>query len=136
MKTIDSSRRHFLRRAPALAGLMASATWAQIAAGVDVQEARASTEAGKAILIDIREPEEMARGVAPMARRLPMSQLEQRIAEIPRDGRQPVLLICNTQNRSRKVAQALQERGYSHVRYVSGGMSEWTQRGLPLVKPQ
>ena len=46
-----------------------------------------------------------------------------------------VLLICNTQNRSRAVWQALRERGYTNVRYVEGGMSEWARRGLPLVMP-
>ena len=132
-----SRRTALLRVAGALAiSLLAGAAQAQPAAGVDVLETRASVEAGKAILIDIREPEETARGVAPGARRLPMSQLEQRFAEIPRDGKQPVLLICATQNRSRKVAQLLNERGYSHVRYVVGGMTDWAQRGLPMVKPQ
>ena len=130
-----SSRRTALQLASAamVLSLFARASQAQTASAVDVLETR---DAGKAILIDIREPEETARGVAPGARRLPMSQLEQRIAEIPRDAKQPVLLICATQNRSRKAAQALNERGYSHVRYVVGGMTEWSQRGLPLVKPQ
>ena len=132
------SRRTALRFASGaiVMSLLVSTSQAQSAASLDVLETRASVEAGKAILIDIREAEETVRGVAPGARRLPMSQLEQRIAEIPRDGKQPVLLICATQNRSRKAAQALNERGYSHVRYVVGGMTEWTQRGLPVIKPQ
>jgi hypothetical protein len=29
----------------------------------------------------------------------------------------------------------LRQRGYAHVRYVSGGMSEWARRGWPMVKP-
>jgi rhodanese-related sulfurtransferase len=46
------------------------------------------------------------------------------------------LLICNTQNRSRAVTQALQEQGFSNIRYVDGGMSEWARRGWPMVKPR
>ena len=46
-----------------------------------------------------------------------------------------VLLICNTQNRSSATLRALRERGYGHVRFVSGGMSEWARRGWPLVRP-
>jgi rhodanese-related sulfurtransferase len=87
------------------------------------------------VLIDIREPEEHATGVAAGARLLPMRQLSQRLHEIPTRADQPVLLICNTQNRSSATLRTLRERGYGHVRYVNGGMSEWAQRGWPMVKP-
>jgi rhodanese-related sulfurtransferase len=102
---------------------------------VSLETARAELEAGRALLIDIREPQEHATGVAPGARLLPMRQLGARLAEIPTDPSQPVLLICNTQNRSSATLKALRERGYSHVRFVEGGMSEWARRGLPLVAP-
>jgi rhodanese-related sulfurtransferase len=91
-------------------------------------------EAGRALLIDIREPQEHATGVAAGAHLLPMRQLSQRIHEIPTRPDQPVLLICNTQNRSKATLRALREQGYSHVRYVDGGMSEWARRGWPMVK--
>jgi rhodanese-related sulfurtransferase len=46
-----------------------------------------------------------------------------------------VLIICNTQNRSSKVVQAMKEAGWNNVRYVHGGMSDWAQKGWPMVKP-
>ena len=103
---------------------------------VPLETARAQHEAGAVVLIDIREPDEHARGVAPGARLLPMRQLAGRLSEIPTDPAKPVLLICNTQNRSSAVVRALRERGYGHVRYVTGGMSEWARRGWPLVAPR
>jgi rhodanese-related sulfurtransferase len=103
---------------------------------VSLDDARARTEAGTAILIDIREPQEHASGVAPGARLLPMSQLNQRWGEIPTDPDTPVLLICRTQNRSGAVMRALRGTGgYGHVYYVYGGMAEWAQRGWPMVRP-
>jgi rhodanese-related sulfurtransferase len=102
---------------------------------IGLEAARAEFEAGRAILIDIREPQEHASGVAAGARLLPMRQLATRLAEIPADPDRPVLLICNTQNRSRATLQALRARGYGHVRYVEGGMSEWARRGWPMVAP-
>ena len=93
-------------------------------------------EAGPAIVFDIREPREHANGVAAGAHLLPMSQLGQRVAEIPTDAGKPVFLICNSQNRSPVVLRALRNSGgYGHVRYVHGGMSEWARRGWPMVKP-
>ena len=102
---------------------------------VSLESARADYEAGRAILIDIREPNEHATGVAAGAKLLPMRQLSSRVSEIPTDPATPVLLICNTQNRSSATLKALREHGYAHVRYVEGGMSEWARRGWPMVKP-
>jgi rhodanese-related sulfurtransferase len=102
---------------------------------VSLETARADLEAGRVVVFDIREPSEHATGVAKGARLLPMSQLNARVGEIPQDAKKPVYLICNTQNRSSATLRALRQYGYGHVRYVSGGMSEWNRRGWPLVKP-
>lgn len=102
---------------------------------VSLETARAEHEAGRAVLIDIREPAEHATGVAQKAQLLPMRQLGARFSEIPTDPSKPVLLICNTQNRSSATLEALREKGYKHVRFVQGGMSEWARRGWPMTKP-
>ena len=103
---------------------------------VSLEQARVEHEAGKVLMIDIRESQEHATGVAQGVVLLPMSQVAQRVAEIPKQADQPVLLICNTQNRSSAVTEALQEQGFTNIRYVDGGMSEWARRGWPMVKPQ
>ena len=102
---------------------------------VTLDVARAEFESGRAVLIDIREPAEHATGVVAGAKLLPMRQLGGRLSEIPTDPSKPVLLICNTQNRSSATLKALREKGYAHVKYVHGGMSEWARRGWPVVKP-
>lgn len=100
---------------------------------VNLDQARDDLKAGRAVLIDLREPHEHARGVAPGAMRLPLSQLSRRWSEVPSAADKPVYLICATQNRSRAALQALREQGgYSHVRYVHGGMSGWAAQGWPL----
>lgn len=102
---------------------------------IDLPDARAELESGRAVMIDIREPNEHATGVAAGAVLLPMSQLGARLNEVPEDPDRPVLLICRTQGRSAMVAQALRQRGYDHVRYVNGGMTMWAQHGWPMVAP-
>ena len=102
---------------------------------VSLDFARAEHEAGRMVLIDIREPSEHMTGVAKGAQLLPMRQLSSRLSEIPPADGKPVLLICNTQNRSSATLRALRENGYAHVRYVDGGMSEWARRNWPMVKP-
>ena len=139
-------RRHLLAHGAAVCSLfLGSTALAQPAAEdqISLNEARRLHEAGAAILIDIREPDEHATGVAAGARLLPMSQLGsqlgQRLREIPTDSRVPVLLICRTQNRSSATLRSLRkqfgEQSYAHVRFVQGGMSQWAQRGWPMVPP-
>ena len=106
------------------------------AGAASLDEARAALADGRTLVIDIREPNEHARGVAAGMKLLPMSQLGTRLAEIPKDPDKPVLLICNTQNRSAKVVEALRERGYTNVRHVQGGMSGWVARGWPVEAPR
>lgn len=136
--TCCQHRREWMHRAAVTLLAAALAGCGQTEASTDavsLETARAEHEAGRAVLIDIREPEEHATGVAAGAELLPMRQLNQRVHEIPTRADQPVLLICNTQNRSSATLRALRERGYANVRYVNGGMSEWARRGWPMVKP-
>ncbi len=117
------------------AGLAACGEAGNAADVVSLDLARTESEAGRAVLIDIREPQEHATGVARGAHLLPMRQIVARQAEIPTDPQHPVLLICNTQNRSQATLKALRAQGYGHVRFVAGGMSEWARRGWPMVAP-
>ncbi len=112
-----------------------AAALAQPSDSVPLDMARDALAARAAVVIDIREPDEHARGVAQGARLLPLSQVRQRLGEIPTDPNTPVLLICNTQNRSATLLRALRQHGYGHVRYVHGGMSDWVRRGWPVVLP-
>ena len=105
------------------------------APSVSLDDARDALQKSSAIVFDIREPAEHATGVAKGARLLPMSQLGKRLNELPKASDQPVLLICNTQNRSARVAEQLRAAGYTNISYVNGGMSQWAQKQWPMVKP-
>jgi rhodanese-related sulfurtransferase len=136
----SSSARPIARRSLALLTLglalgLTACSASKPSDSVTLEVARAEFEAGRAVLIDIREPAEHAGGVAAGAQLLPMRQISTRLSEIPTDPNKSVLLICNTQNRSSATLDALREKGYGHVRYVQGGMSEWMSRGWPMVKP-
>ena len=102
---------------------------------VSLQQARAEHEAGRVLLIDIRETREHQTGVAQGAVLLPMSQLSQKQTLIPKNPDQPVLLICNTQNRSKASLEKLKAQGYQNIRYVEGGMSQWAAKGWPMTAP-
>lgn len=114
----------------AIATMLPTTSSAQVAA-ITLEQAHAELEGARALLVGIREPEERATGIVAGTQLLRMRQLARRLAELPRD--RPVLLICNTENGSRATRDALRERGYINLRYVSGGMGERGHRGWPLV---
>jgi rhodanese-related sulfurtransferase len=103
---------------------------------ISLEEARTAHESGKVLLIDIRERREHLTGVAQGAVLLPMSELPEKQSLIPKDPEQPVMLICNTQNRSKATLEKLKQQGYQNIRYVEGGMSQWAAKGWPMVTPR
>lgn len=69
-------------------------------------------------IIDVREEHEFKAGQLKGAKNIPLSQLRQRMEEIPRDV--PVYLHCRTGQRSYNALCCLQGNGYQNVWNISG----------------
>lgn len=74
-------------------------------------------------MLDVREPAEFAFGHIPSAISIPLGELEERYGEL--DQMKSIYVICRTGNRSDLACQSLQKHGFSNVRNVIPGMSEW-----------
>ena len=130
-----NTRRVFARLTSAALLLAVQSTLWAAAPSVTLEDARKALETSSAVVVDIREPSEHATGVAKGAVLMPIGQISKRLTELPRPGSKPLLVICNTQNRSSRVVEQLQSMGYANASYVAGGMSQWASRGWPMVKP-
>ncbi|NEY71981.1 rhodanese-like domain-containing protein [Bacillus mesophilus] len=73
-------------------------------------------------LIDVREDEEVAQGVIPGVKHIPMGQIPERMSEL--DPEKEYIFICRSGRRSENVCYYLQDQGYKCVNMV-GGMLEW-----------
>lgn len=71
-----------------------------------------------AYIVDVRERGEYANGHIKNAVNIPLSELRQRINEIPKD--KPVYLHCRTGQRSYNATLALQNLGFSNVCNITG----------------
>mgnify|MGYP002509664350 CR=1 FL=1 len=71
-----------------------------------------------AYIIDVRETAEYRRGHLINAKNIPLSELRERINEIPMDV--PVYLHCRSSQRSYNAVMALQALGYNNVYNISG----------------
>jgi len=93
--------------------------------------------AGKAVLIDVREPKEWAEaGVAAPATLLPLSDLtgdrKQWKPFLEKVGDKELILYCRTGNRSGRAAKLLAEEGYRTLN--AGGFRDWQDAHLPTRK--
>ncbi|HWR84423.1 MAG TPA: rhodanese-like domain-containing protein [Rhodoglobus sp.] len=84
-------------------------------------EALARVRAG-AKLIDVRERDEWDAVHAPEAVLLPMSELQERLGELPHD--EELLIVCHSGARSARVTAFLNREGYDAAN-VAGGMLAW-----------
>lgn len=71
-----------------------------------------------AFIVDVREEDEYAEGHIVNAVNIPLSQLRERVDEIPED--KPVYLHCRSAQRSYNAVLALQNMGYDNVFNISG----------------
>jgi rhodanese-related sulfurtransferase len=83
-----------------------------------------------AFILDVREPEEFARGHVPNAVNLPQADLATRLEELPRD--RPIMTICQSGMRSLRSAQFLRQQGFEQVVSIAGGTAEWRAAGRPV----
>lgn len=71
-----------------------------------------------ALFVDVREEKEFANGHIKNALNIPLSQLRERMAEIPKD--RAVYVHCRSAQRSYNAVMALLNNGYTQVKNVSG----------------
>lgn len=83
-------------------------------------------------LLDVREAWEFAAGRVPTAQLIPLGELEDRIAEVPRD--RPVLVVCHTGSRSLAAAAYLLSLGFGDVANVDGGTAAWIEQGNSIER--
>lgn len=95
------------------------------------------------VLIDVREPAEFDTGHLPGAINIPRGVLEFQVDAHPAVANvtdpalahreRPVVVYCRTGGRAALAAVALQSLGFSDVRSIAGGITGWTEAGLPVT---
>lgn len=82
-------------------------------------------------LLDVREPEEWDENHIPDTTLIPLSELEDRIAELPKN--QEIIVVCRSGNRSQEGRDILLENGFTQVSSMSGGLKDWQSAGYPVT---
>ncbi len=90
------------------------------------EEARGRTDLQ---LLDVREDDEWNAGHIAGAQHIPLGELRERLAEVPKD--RTILAVCRHGNRSESATRGLRTLGYT-VESLEGGVTAWKRAGLPL----
>ena len=95
------------------------------------EEVKARLDAGRAVLIDIREPDEFARSHVPGARSHPLSGWE--AAHLTVDPDADVVFPCRSGMRTAGACDRLAARVTGDAYVLSGGLDGWMKAGLPVA---
>jgi len=83
------------------------------------------------VLLDVREDDELATVRVDFARHIPMKQVPERLAELPRDKQ--LVLMCHHGSRSARVTRYLRENGYAQAVNLEGGIDAWAAEVDPAL---
>lgn len=87
------------------------------------------------LYLDARERKEYEVSHLPQARWVGYETFDSsRVADLDRE--RPLLVYCSVGYRSGKIAERLQQMGFTEVYNLYGGLFEWVNQGHPLENPQ
>lgn len=98
-------------------------------------EAKDFVEVFEPFILDVRTAEERSRGFLPGSAHIHISQLPDRLGELPKEKDRPILVYCGTGHVSAVAAAYLRALGYREVKNLNGGFRAWLELGLPVQRP-
>jgi rhodanese-related sulfurtransferase len=84
---------------------------------------------GRYLLVDVREPNEVAVEAYPDAVVVPLSGFDS--ADLPDPAGKQIVFACRSGKRSVTASLAAQADGLSYDKHLAGGMLGWKAAGLP-----
>ncbi len=88
----------------------------------------------KLLLVDVRNADEVARGVIANALHIPLASLPLQLDALPKA--ETTVFYCHSGVRSAHAAAFASERGSKNVYNLTGGILAWGRAGLPFVAHQ
>lgn len=83
------------------------------------------------VILDVREPWEVAVCALPRARHIPMREIPAQAGTLPRDA--DVVVVCHHGVRSQYVASFLERLGFERLYNLAGGIDAWAKDVEPTM---
>ena len=101
---------------------------------IDVASVKQMLDRGeKFVLLDCREPAEVATARIAGSTHIPMREIPSRLAELGGDQAGRVVVHCHHGGRSLRVTQFLRQQGFTQAQNMSGGIDDWSLKVDSMV---
>jgi len=87
-----------------------------------------------AVVVDVRDRKEFESGHIVGAVNIPYASLDTRIDELRKYAEKPVIVACRMGQHSGAAGTLLRKQGFKNVSRLAGGMAEWLNQNLPVVR--
>jgi len=134
----------FVQRHPLLVGAFVATLglliWTEIQrltrnfADITPQDAVLKINHDDALVIDVREANELGSGKIPDAKHIPLSSFGKRINELEKYRNRPAIVYCRSGQRSISACKQLKNHGFEDVANLKGGIVAWESANLPISK--
>ena len=84
----------------------------------------------KLLLVDVRNDDEVARGIIPGAQHLPLAMIPVKFESL--NGEQALVFYCHSGMRSAQTAAFVASKGRHQVYNLRGGVLAWGKAGYPF----
>lgn len=99
---------------------------------INVNEAVNLVNQQKGCFIDVREEEAYAKAHIVDSVNLPHNKLDEDLSKKLKKMDQPLVVVCDSGQKSRAAAKKLKTKGYTNVFVMTGGLHAWRDAKLPL----
>ncbi len=88
---------------------------------------------GEAVVVDVRDSAEYKAGHIIDAINIPFSSLAKKHDQLDKHKTKQIIVVDKMGQHASSAGKLLRDKGFNVVR-LQGGISEWTQQNLPLIK--
>lgn len=88
----------------------------------------------QAVLLDVREANELSGDGIRDAKHISASVLEERFSDLDAFKEAPIIAFCMNGLKAQKACQLLSKKGFYKIYCLKGGITAWKQANMPVIK--
>ena len=101
---------------------------------VSPQEATLMLNKDEAVIVDLRDKKEFGEGKITGSIHIPFGSLKERSTELEKYKDKQIILVDKMGQHTGMAGKTLQAEGFENICRMSGGISEWKNSNMPLVR--
>ena len=101
---------------------------------VSVQQLVDLVNRENALVVDVRDKKEFDSGHIVDSVNIPFTSLDSRIDELDKHKERPIVVACKQGQHAGSAGTQLRKKGFANVSRLTGGIAEWRNQNLPVVR--